>query len=247
MDTQIILLSLIGIFASMIGTLAGGGGLITLPAMMLFGIPIHTGIATNKFSTAVGTFSSLIYLVRKKEITIKKIIQILSLSFIGGICGAYSTTHVPEKTMNWIAFFLLLFAFFITVFNKSWVSSASKNDHSQSWFSRALPYFIGMYDGGFGPGATTFAIIHYIKRNQTYLKAVQYSRALIFGSGFGAFLVFAQTDYLNWHYAIALAIGSIIGSQIGMLILPHVPLKVAKVLLTSILILLMGQISYQLL
>lgn len=247
MDTQLILLSLIGIFASILGTLAGGAGLITLPAMMLFGIPIHTGIATNKFSTAMGSLTSVIYLLRKKEITIKEVSIFLFIAFAGGMSGAYATTHVSEQTMNWIALILIFFAFFVTIKNKSLTSNVNTTEKPKSWFARTLPFYIGVYDGGFGPGATTFAIIHFIKGNQTYLKAVQYSRALILGSGFGAFLLFVQTSYFNWSYAIAMAIGSIIGSQIGLFILPHVPMKAARILLTSILVLLMAQISYQLL
>lgn len=246
MDAQIILLTVIGIFAATLGTLAGGAGLITLPAMMLFGIPIHTGIATNKFSTALGCLTSVFYLVRKGQITIKEVFVILSIAFIGGVSGAYATIHIPGAAMNWIAFVLLAFAFFVSVMNKSWVASAEGQNTPVKRTSRILPFFIGVYDGGFGPGATTFAILHFMKNNQTYMKAVQYSRALILGSGFGAFLIFSQTGYFNWNYAIAMAIGSIIGSQIGLSILPYVPLRIAKLLLTSILILLMAEMSIQL-
>lgn len=63
----------IGMVAAFIGTLAGGGRLITLPAMMLVGIPIQTSIATNKFSTGISALSSIFYLLYHKEIHVTSI------------------------------------------------------------------------------------------------------------------------------------------------------------------------------
>jgi uncharacterized protein len=64
--------------------------------------------------------------------------------------------------------------------------------------------------------------------NNTYMKAIQLTRVLIPGSCLGAFIVFYQTGFVQWHYAIAMAISSAVGSQIGLLALPKVPLEFAK-------------------
>lgn len=65
-----LLLMMIGMLSAFIGTLAGGGGIITLPAMMLIGIPIQVGIATNKFSSGIASFTSIIYLLKNKYFTV---------------------------------------------------------------------------------------------------------------------------------------------------------------------------------
>lgn len=248
LDTFLITLLIIGIFSSFVGTLAGGGGLITLPAMMILGIPIQTGIATNKFSSGFAAFTSVTYLLKNKQLNVTTIVINVTIAFLGGICGALITTSLSEKTMNIIALILLALALFVTFKNNNWVSSVDVNrtQKGDSLSSRIITFCIAIYDGGFGPGSSTFGIIHYMDRSETYVKAVQLTRVLIFGSAFGAFIIFYLTGFVQWPYAIALAIGSTLGSQMGLMALPHIPIKLAKSLLITIIVLLIGEMVYKL-
>jgi uncharacterized protein len=246
LETSFFLLTLIGILSSFVGTLAGGAGLITLPAMMLVGIPIQTGIATNKFSTGFASLTSITYLLKNKELDVKTIVSTIFVSSMGGVIGARVTSSIREKTMNAIALVLLLFALFVSLQNKQWVSSVENKKKKSGIISKILSFFIAVYDGGFGPGSSTFAILHYMSQQYAYVKAVQLTRVFIFGSCLGAFIVYYQTGFVEWHYALAMAIGSAVGSQIGLLALPRIPLRVAKSMLVSILFLLIGQILYKL-
>jgi uncharacterized protein len=247
LDTIFFTLVAIGIFSSFVGTLAGGGGLITLPAMMLIGIPIQVGIATNKFSSGIAALTSVSYLLKNKHLTAKMIAINVLIAFLGGICGALITSSLSEKTMNMIALLLLAFALFITFKNNNWVTTIDKNyiQDSNSLSSRIVSFSIAIYDGGFGPGSSTFGIIHYMEKGHTYVKSVQLTRVLILGSAIGAFIVFYLTGFVQWQYAIALAIGSTVGSQIGLIALPHIPLKLAKSLLITIILLLIGEMVYK--
>ncbi|GAB0170276.1 sulfite exporter TauE/SafE family protein [Lysinibacillus sp. CTST325] len=232
----------IGIIAAFIGTLAGGAGLITIPAMMLVGIPIQTGIATNKFSSGIAALSSIFYLLYHKELRLAAIMKYVAVAIVGGVCGALLTVSISEKTMNIIACILLIFALFITLKNKEWTVSSEENDtkHGNKLWQ---PFLIAAYDGGFGPGSSTFSILHFLRYHYSYIKAVQLTRVLIFGSCTGAFIVFYQTGFIQWPYAMAMAIGSIIGSQLGLLILPKIPIKIAKILLIIIILLLLIQVA----
>jgi len=232
----------IGIFAAFIGTLAGGGGLITIPAMMLVGIPIQTSIATNKFSSGIAALSSIFYLLYHEELRLASIIKYVAVAIAGGICGALLTVSMSEKAMNIIACTLLIFALFVTLKNKEWTVTSEENDtkhNNRLW----QPFLIAAYDGGFGPGSSTFSILHYLRYHYSYIKAVQLTRVLIFGSCTGAFLVFYQTGFIQWEYAIAMAVGSIIGSQLGLLVLPKIPIKAVKILLIVIISLLLIQVT----
>ena len=108
-----------------------------------------------------------------------------------------------------------------------------------------MPFLISIYDGGFGPGSSTFSILYFLKKHYTYVKSVQYTRVIIFGCCTGAFLVFYQTDFFQIEYAIA--IGSIVGSQLGLWALPKVPKKIARLLLIVIFCLLIIQVLMKLL
>jgi uncharacterized protein len=246
LETSFFLLTLIGVLSSFVGTLAGGAGLITLPAMMLVGIPIQTGIATNKFSTGFASLTSISYLLKHKELDVKTIGSTIFISGIGGVIGASVTSNISEKTMNVVALMLLVFALFVSLRTKQWVSSVQSQKKKPGMISKWLAFFIAVYDGGFGPGSSTFSILYYMSQQHTYVKAVQLTRVFIFGSCLGAFIVYYQTGFVEWNYAIAMAIGSAVGSQIGLLALPRIPLKVAKSMLVSIIFLLIGQMIYKL-
>ncbi|WP_246942900.1 sulfite exporter TauE/SafE family protein [Bacillus pinisoli] len=243
MEVFLLLVGL-GMVSSFIGTLAGGGGIITLPAMMLIGIPIQYGIATNKFSSGIASFTSILYILKNKIFTLKALIPVIVISVVGGMVGAIATTSVSERFMNIAALVLLVFALFVTIRNKKWVEELKDSgpNQSPSFLSKLTPFFIGIYDGGFGPGSATFSIIHYMRERYSYVQSAQLSRVLNFGSCVGAFIVFYQTGYINWNYAIALAIGSALGTQLGLVALPKVPLKIARTLLISIIFMLIGQV-----
>lgn len=242
---QLFTLMLIGLGASFIGTLAGGGGLITVPGMMLTGIPIQTSIATNKFSSGIAALSSVFYLIRNKQLSVHFLLITILIAVLGGIGGALVTTNIQEETMNIIAFALLCFALIVTIKNKQWTATIQqdKKQKQQKTTKKRLyiPFLIAAYDGGFESGSATFSILFYLKSNFTYIKAVQMTRVIILGSCTGGFIIYYQNGFINWYYAICMAVGSIIGSQIGLLVLPKVSQKAAKTLLVVIISALMLQ------
>ncbi len=246
LDDLFFTLVAVGIAGSFIGTLAGGGGLITLPAMMLFGIPIQYGIASNKFATGISALFSVTYLWKHKILQKKSVWIEVCISVVGGMSGAMLTAHMTEKTMNVVVFVLLLFAFIVTLKNKQLLSSTSRNPESHYKY-KITCFFIALYDGGFGPGSSTFSILNYLHQSYDYITSVQLARAVVFGSCTGAFFIFYQTGFVDWHYAIAMAVGSTIGSQLGLIALPYVPLKWARTMLITILILLIGQVCLKML
>jgi hypothetical protein len=115
MPPEGIMLFLIGLFASFLGTLAGGGGLITIPAMMLFGLPVQIGVATNKFSSGIASFSSVVTLLRKSALTLKQTLRYVCIALSGGVVGALFSSHLKEETMNRVAIVLLILVLLISM------------------------------------------------------------------------------------------------------------------------------------
>ncbi|WP_339063466.1 TSUP family transporter [Tepidibacillus marianensis] len=126
-STNAIIIFFIGLVGAFIGTLVGGGGLITLPAMLLFQIPVQTGIGTNKFSSGIAALSNVISIVRNKLIDGKVVAVTVLLGIAGGITGALVTTNIDEQILNGIVIFLLVFALAITILKKITVITAETN------------------------------------------------------------------------------------------------------------------------
>lgn len=241
-----LILLAIGIIASMVGSMFGAAGLVTLPAMLLVGIPIHTTVAVNKFATGISAFTNVLTFLLKKQITFKSIFPLMLTAITGGVIGAFLATRLTEQLMNIIACGLLIFALIIVITSKQFILNGAKHNNPQPT-SLIAPFLTSIYDGGFGPGSASMSITYYLKKQHVYLKAVEYSRIIIFSSCFGAFWFYLWLGLMDWGVAIPIAIGSIIGSHLGLKLLPLMKMKWLQVILPIIFALLILQIIIELL
>lgn len=210
---EYVLLYFIGFVATTLGTLAGGGGLISLPAMLLMGLPVHSAIGANKVSNTVSSFSSFLMIYKNKEVTAKEALTVVPLSLAGGITGGVIASFLKEEWMIIIAIVLLSFAFITSFLGKS--NFDGKETFRITKKSAASLYGIGFYDGVFGPGTGTLALYLYAHLKVSYLRAVGLSRIMIFSSCLGASISYISTGKIIWPLTIALMLGSISGAQLG--------------------------------
>ncbi|MFD1780499.1 sulfite exporter TauE/SafE family protein [Fredinandcohnia salidurans] len=237
---EYIILFFIGICATTLGTLAGGGGLISLPSMLLLGVPVHSAIGANKVSNTISSFSSFFYLLRKKELSLKESIWIIPVSLSGGISGGLIASRISAENMYIVAIVLLLFAFIV-----SFVGKGDFTGNEPLKFNKiSVPglYSIGIYDGLFGPGQGTLMLYLYNHLNIAYIRAVGLVRLATFSSCFGAAVTYIATGKLIWPVAIALLLGSFTGAQIGVRIAQKIKPQYVKPILRVVTVLLIFQI-----
>ncbi|MDE8565671.1 sulfite exporter TauE/SafE family protein [Anoxybacillus rupiensis] len=202
----------IGALTSFVGTLAGGGGLIGMPVLLLTGVPVHQAIAAAKFSNMISSFSSFFVLLGEGKIGWKQTAFIVPISLGGGITGGLLASSLPEKTMTAIAIALLTFALSLQFFRKKMTQQRS------AVFSKKLYaplYGISVYDGMFGPGQATLLMYTYLSTGLDYLSAIAFTRFQTFISCFGAFATYLYAGHVNWHIAPFLGLGSVIGAQVS--------------------------------
>jgi uncharacterized protein len=208
-----IILFIIGVIATTIGTLAGGGGLINLPAMLVLGIPVHSAIAANKVSNTFSSFSSYYHLFREKKITFRESFWVVPVSLIGGVSGGFIASKISSENMYVVAICLLVFAFIASFLGKGNFSGDERLKVSGK--SVAGLYGIGIYDGLFGPGQGTLMFYLLGHLNIAYIRAVGYVRLATFSSCLGAAITYISTGNVIWPVTIALMLGSLTGAQIG--------------------------------
>jgi uncharacterized protein len=204
-----IILFVIGVIATTIGTLAGGGGLINLPAMLVLGIPVHSAIAANKVSNTFSSFSSYYHLLREKKITFRESFWVVPVSMIGGSIAS----KISSENMYVVAICLLIFAFIASFLGKGNFSGDERLKVSGK--SVVGLYGIGIYDGLFGPGQGTLMFYLLGQLNIAYIRAVGYVRLATFSSCFGVAITYIYTGNVIWPVTIALMLGSLTGAQIG--------------------------------
>lgn len=238
-----IIFTLIGFFAGLVGTLAGSGGLIGMPSMVLLGVPVHSAIAAAKFSNIFSAFSSFIVLLKGGHITVATALKNAPVAIAGGFCGALLANAIPPKTMSFIAVILLTFALLLNIVRKP----QEKAEHPEENKEIISPYIfsIAIYDGMFGPGQGTIAMHMYLQKGFTYIKAIAFTRFQTFLSCFGAIFPFISAGNVDWQVTIYFAAGSILGAQTALKLLPKIAVSKLKILLHAVTILLIVQLFVQ--
>ncbi|WP_163103133.1 sulfite exporter TauE/SafE family protein [Peribacillus alkalitolerans] len=239
------LLIFLGFIVAFIGTLAGSGGLIGMPSLMLLGVPVHSAIATAKFSNMISSFSSFYVLLKKKELKLKEAIKLIPIALLGGLTGGLLATSISDKTMSLIAVFLLSGAFILSFIKKP------KQDGVDGWSPspKTYPFLYGIstYDGMFGPGQATMLMYTFIWNGASYIQAIAYTRFQTFLSCFAAFFPFWLNGDIKWHVAIYFALGSLIGAQTAVRLAPKIPTKYLKWLLNVVTVCLILQLLWKVL
>ncbi len=239
---EYLLFLLIGIIGNIIGTLVGGGGLITLPTMMLMGVPVHSAIGANKVSNMVSAFSSFYTIYKRKELAWIEMRSVLLVSLVGGTLGGLFASLMSSQTLTLIAIILLGFALIM-----SFIGGADFGDKERFIMNRKngpILLGIGFYDGMFGPGSSTLALYTYAHEKISYIKAVGLSRVGVFAMCSGAAITYIATGKIEWPLTLILMVGSTIGAQIGIVLARKVKANQVKLLLRIVTIALIVQLVY---
>ena len=150
--------------AGFVDSIGGGGGLISLPAYLLAGLPVHQAIATNKLSSCCGTSLSTGRFLRHGLINLKLAVPSVVLALAGASLGARLSLLVSENAMKYILFAVLPVAAFF-VLNRHLFTERQGREAAADKRTMAIcvlsAFFIGMYDGFYGPGTGTFLIISF--------------------------------------------------------------------------------------
>lgn len=209
---------LTGIGAGFIDSTVGGGGLIALPVMMAMGIPAHNIFATNKLHAVVGTSFALHRFHQKGLVDFKSFFpKAFFLVMIFGAIGSITIIKIPaEYLYKMIPILMLLILLYKIIFFNHGVNETNKNLIPLSLVILIFAPLMGFYDGFFGPGTGMFwMFILVVFLGQNMLKASANTKLLNVASNIGSLIVFIPTGLILYKVGIAMALGQIIGSWVG--------------------------------
>ncbi|MBB3947892.1 hypothetical protein GGQ73_003865 [Rhizobium skierniewicense] len=211
-----LILFLVAIFAGFVDSIAGGGGLIVLPAMLIMGIPPLEALGTNKLQAQFGSASATIAYARKGHVDLKKQFPMASMAFVGGILGALTASYVPPDILRAIMPFLLIAIAIYFAFKPNLSDIDSHRRITPLLFGLTAVPLVGFYDGIFGPGAGSFYMLAFVwLAGFGMLKATAHTKLLNLGSNFGSFLIFTVNGAIMWKLGIVMGFGQFIGAQLG--------------------------------
>lgn len=147
--------------AGFVDAIGGGGGLISLPAYIFAGLPIHYSIATNKLSSTCGTSLATVRFIRHGMVNYRLALPSVLCAVAGSSLGARMSLFMSEQIMKNVLLIVLPAAAFFVLNKKLFKDrdSEAKVDRRTYIVASLAAFIIGMYDGFYGPGTGTFLII----------------------------------------------------------------------------------------
>jgi cupin 2 domain-containing protein len=199
-----------------IDAVAGGGGLISVPALIMTGMPLINVFATNKLQSTFGTAFATYKYYKNGLINLDTVWRGLLFGLIGAVIGALSINYIDNSFMQKIVPFLLLFIFIFNLFNKKIGLEPSVNKINEIKFFAIFGFILGFYDAFFGPATGNFWIIAIVYLlGYTYLQASGYAKMLNLKSNLFALIIFLILGKVNFHYGLIMLFGSVVGGNIG--------------------------------
>ena len=159
---MLVVLFFTAILAGFIDSLAGGGGLLTVPALMAAGMPPAQALATNKLQACGGSLSASLYFVRRKVVNLADQKLNILMTFIGSMTGALLVQHVQSEILRQILPLLVIgIGLYFLLMPKLGEEDRQRRLHGLP-FALVAGGCVGFYDGFFGPGAGSFYALAFV-------------------------------------------------------------------------------------
>lgn len=217
-DTSIIIfLMIMGFLGAFIDAVVGGGGLVTVPAILFTGMPPVMALGTNKVASVMGALTSFATFIRSGKVDFSLIKYLFPLAFIGSLCGVAVVRQIPSDFLRPLIILLLLAVMIYSLRRKDWGERSTYAGMTQRrlCLSGIVAFTLGFYDGFFGPGAGSFLLFAFLFIGFDFLGAAANARSLNFASNIAAALLFAYFDLVNYAYALPMGLAMICGAYCG--------------------------------
>lgn len=212
------LFALVGLVAGAVDAIAGGGGLVTVPALMLGGLDPVSAIATNKLQGTVGTAAATWRFGQAGMLDLRSRATwgLSAAAFVGALAGAALVSIAPIGLMRTSLPLLLIAVALYFAFGPKLSDVDSRARLTPPTFAFGVAAPIGIYDGLFGPGAGSFYMIALVGLlGFGAVKAVAHTKLLNLSSNLAGLLVFVFAGHVVWAAGLAMSAGTLVGARLG--------------------------------
>lgn len=201
--------------AGAIDAVAGGGGLITIPALLAAGIPPVAAIGTNKLQSSFGTAGAVLAFARNGHIDFRRFAGPAFAAFVGSAAGAFILTKVSSAFLaGLLPILLVAMALYFLLAPR--MGDEDRHSRFGPRLLGAAAFLIGCYDGFFGPGTGSFFTTALVALfGLGLLRAVAHTKLLNLASNLAGLFVLIAGGHVLWLLGGAMALASIAGGQLG--------------------------------
>nr|MDD6336307.1 TSUP family transporter [bacterium] len=235
--------------AAVIDSIAGGGGLISLPAYLSLGFPAHIAAGSNKFSAMWGTLIACIRYGRNKAVLWLSALVAAAGALVGSFGGAKLALFLDDKTLKYVMLGVLPLVAIFVLWKKPGIKEGKKQMKGVALVltSAIIGLVVGAYDGLVGPGTGTFLVILFTALcGLDMLTATGNAKVVNLASNIAAMAAFSFSGKIDLRYAIPAAVCSVLGGWLGSGLAIKKGGKIIRPMLIVVLVLLFAKIIYDL-
>ena len=233
----------VAFFAGAVDTVAGGGGLLTLPALLMAGLPPATALGTNRLQSCIGEFTATLHFLFSKQLGFYLLMLCVIFALIGASIGTISVQHISaDHLRRWLPVCLLvvlaysLFSGDIFKIKKRWFLSAR-------FFAPLFGLTIGFYNGFFGPGTGSFWIIaFFLFAGLPLRESSMHAKPVNLAGNMASFCWFFHSGNIAFFIALVMAAGQIFGSSLGARLVIHKGAKIIKPIFVAVVLLMIVEL-----
>ena len=207
-----------GLLAGFVDAIAGGGGLIALPALLAAGVPPVAALGTNKMQSVIGTGIAAATYWRRGFVSLRSLAIAILATFAAAFVGATTVKLVDVGVLATAVPVALIAVALYFLFAPR---LSDEDRHSRLAFAAFAPIMgavVGYYDGVFGPGTGSFMTIGFVAIFGLGLtRAAGHTKVLNLTSNLGALALFIPSGDVVWTAAAAMAVGQVVGGYLGAL------------------------------
>lgn len=210
----IALLALAAFVAGLVDAIAGGGGLVTVPALLAAGLPPHVALATNKGQACFGAVSSFLSFLKHDGIDRRRAPIGFLFGLLGSLVGARVVLLVRPEPLKPIVLVLLLVAAAFVLWPRR---AAPPTPHAPSRLLLVpIAFTLGFYDGFFGPGTGTILLVAFVVVfGDSLTRASGNAKVVNLASNLAAVAIFMWRGTIVWSIAIPMAAANAAGAFVG--------------------------------
>jgi uncharacterized membrane protein YfcA len=239
-------LFLVACIAGFIDTLAGGGGLLTIPALLLAPLPPIQALATNKFQGSFGTLTATLTLLAKGQVRFKEVAGLFVPALLGAAFGALAIQSIDSHAMDAVIPLILtgIAVYFLLAPKAGDIDRKPRLPEAP--YRRLVIPVIAFYDGFFGPGTGSFySLAGVALRGQNLVSATAFAKVLNFASNISGLFIFVWSGKVVWIIGAVMAIGQMIGAYAGSLAIIGGGARLIRPLIVAVCFALLARYAWQ--
>lgn len=216
--STIVLLAVFGFVAAFIDSTVGGGGLISLPALLGLGMPPYLALGTNKLAGTISSATSSYTFIKNGKFDKKLMLILFPVSLIGAYFGAKTVLFVPQEFLKVLVVIMMALIFVYTLFNKRFGQDSNYKGLTKFTLGIGIPFtfLIGFYDGFFGPGTGSFFVfLMVLLFGYDFVIAAGNGRILNLASNISALFVFTMEGKVVFMTGLIMGIAMLLGANLG--------------------------------